>query len=236
MAEPHLSVLQLDEVSAGLPLSAEAETHLAGCGSCQEKRVGLDAERAALRQNLGYVRTRKALLGKQKPAGVRPAQVLVPLLALAAAAMLIVVVPARLKPGSVRYKGQAALMLLDESFREVAVPQVGQKVRVGVGSGPFKYVHVFTVTEEGPLKLFPVRGAEDARLDGTAKQALGRTFEVTAGETLVFAVFSAEKPDEAALGAQLEDQWRSAGGAFDPRQTRGLDPESVRVLQFTPTR
>jgi anti-sigma factor RsiW len=173
----HLSVLQLDEVAAGL---SPAPEHLATCAKCA-------AELAALRaQSAAFLARPEA---KQQLANLAPApprRNLVPFVVLAAAAAMALFFAVPRAGNEDRIKGAPSVVLLDEAGNVVTHAAPGSRLTLAVGGAGFPRVEVFAVDAEGKKEpLYSGVVAAGARVPLTQ-------LEVTPGDVTVTAVFERE--------------------------------------------
>ncbi|MEW5737928.1 MAG: hypothetical protein AB1938_03325 [Myxococcota bacterium] len=191
----HLSMLVLDEVAAGLPVSAEASAHLESCEACRMKLDELRASRASVAANPSSARTLEKLLAKaEAPApkrGLRLVHVAAVALPLAAALALLVFNPIRQGGDDTRLKGAPAVELLDAQGRAVTKAKPGETLTLTVGGAGYPYAVVVAIDAQGLSTLWPKTGGELGALERGARVPLD-TLTVTPGDVRVVALFSSK--------------------------------------------
>jgi hypothetical protein len=185
----HLSALQLDEVVAGL---GEAPPHLATCAQCAARVATLKAESAAL---LARPEAKEQLARLAPPAPRR--SVLVPFLALAAAAAIALFFAWPREVPEDRLKGAPSVVLLDPAGNAVTHAAAGSRLTLAVGAAGFQRVEVFAVDSEGKKEaLYSGEVAAGARVPLTQ-------LEVTPGDVTVTAVFSRDGAENRTVSVKL---------------------------------
>lgn len=196
----HLSSLELDEASAGLPLDAARSEHLSTCAECEQKLSSLRQANAAL---LASPRAQSTLRTLQpKPAPRRwVAMVVAGGLAAAAAAVFLVTPRTSIEDG--RLKGAATVQLLDASGNPVSRAQPGDSVTLAVGGAGHTRV-VVEAREAGQpwTPLWPSGGASGELQPGA--QVRLSTFTVTPGSMELRATFSGGAPGTSTATWSLE--------------------------------
>lgn len=192
----HVSSLQLDTLAAGLPVDAAVPAHVQSCAECQAKLDAAKAARAAVLRSPQF----EATLAKLQPAPVqqRP-RWLAPVLAFAAALLVLVIGSRFVRPADdTLLKGAQTVELLRDGA-PVTQAKVGEKLTLAVGAGGQSAVAVFTLDGKGEVEVLlpstPV--AKGARVP------VGNQLEVTAGSLAVFACFGADPLKTDALRAEV---------------------------------
>ncbi len=179
----HLSVLQLDEVVAGL---GEAPAHLSQCAQCRQRVELLRAESAAFMARPEAKRQLEALAPKpQRGSFLRVLAIALPL---AAGIALFFAWPREVPED--RIKGAPTIMLLDGEGNTVTHAAPGSRLTLAVGAAGFSRVEVFAVDAEGKKEsLYSGPVAAGARVPLTQ-------LEVTPGDVTVTAVFERDAERE----------------------------------------
>ena len=208
----HLSALSLEEAVASLPLSPEAQAHLAGCTDCSMKVGVLRAENDKLLAAPRATATLNKLVAAHGAKPKSPMRWIVPIFsAVAASVLVLAVVPRLLGPDENRLKGNTVGVYVVQEDQHVDVASVGDKVSVVVSTGTRLHVALFAVDGAGEVsRLWPTEGTRTGALDKAGIATLARDFEVTAGSVELFAAFSDEPTDLQVLEAELRS-WLATG-------------------------
>lgn len=181
----HLSALVFDTVAAGLPFADTARVHLESCDQCRTKLEAVKNERASTLMSARFA----AGLQRITPPPVRRAPAWAkPVIGLALAASLVLIVGYRFLSGVsglTLLKGIPTVELLKDGATPITQAHVGDKVALAVGGAGYAQVAVVAISAQGaPSVLSPW-----APVAGGARILVGKGFEVTPGSIAVFACF-----------------------------------------------
>ncbi len=228
----HLSVLQIDEIAAGL---RTADAHLDSCLTCRERLDAVRAHSAQLQNSPRFQRTRRALASappestkhQTKRWWFSPA-----FAGLALALGIVIFVSTYDTPVLTnRLKGAAHLRLVDEKGQATNQPlQPGQHVTLQIGSVAHGFGLVFVADQFGHVeRLWPTQNAESGPLRIGAVQPVGEGFEVTPGQFTLHAILS-ERPLNAAAIQNAVERIEVARQAGQTTESLELPVDSIHLM------
>lgn len=233
---------------------ASLQAHLEGCSACRERFRSVEQEQQAFEARVPFETFARAVEERADRAAstARPAQTLLrpraawlgPALALAAAVVLAVnVAPLLEDRGSPnRLKGGAAVTLriagpgegapqrnANDRGEEALSP--GERVRIGVHPGGYRYVTSVSIDEAGEATaLYPEAGASVALAPTPSEQYLPGALEFTGrGREKVIVVLSDEPLDVDRVAQAARRAYEQAGGDLGRLGTLQLPVEAEQV-------
>ncbi len=168
----HPSMLTLRRLHAGEAVGDEVQAHVAGCPECAAKMQAFVAEQRQLEQALPFER----FAGGVKQRTARPVRRAVTVgLALAATLALVFAVSRSSETTTNRVKGGASIDLVvaggggqRQAAGEPEALAPGERVRVGLTAGVWRYAMVVSIDERGMVTPIYLENGRSLSVNGTA--------------------------------------------------------------------
>jgi hypothetical protein len=219
----HLTQLERDEASAGLPLEPQVQAHLEACAPCSAAVAAQRSQGEALLSTDAAQQLRAKLLARPVlrvlEGGAAAAQVAprseeaasgTPRRAETSSGTTARPAPARrwlAVAGFALAAGLAAVVLLRP---QPSRARAGDRVTLAVGAGGATHAAVFALDAKGEVQQLWPKGSFAAAVAAGARVPLSPGFEVTAGAVGLYAAFIDVPSDAAGLGEAVREAFAAA--------------------------